>query len=386
MRLSTIALNNLRRRSGRMMFLVLGLSIGIATIVSLVTMVRSLSSDIERKMEEFGANILITPRSDDLAMGYGGISLGGVIFQQSEIRQEDLDRLKTIRNHENIREISPKLVGGVTVKGKRLPLAGVDFQKEMGMKQWWRIFGRTAQREDELLLGSEAARVLILEPGEMVEIGGDRFTVAGVLEETGSQDDGLIFTHLPVAQKILGRPGKLTLVEVAALCSGCPIGDMVNQIAEVIPEAKVSAIQQVVAGRMAALEQFRRFSLVIGGVVLFIGSLIVFVTMTGSVTERRVEIGVFRAIGFRKRHIMTIILLEGVVVSLISGVLGFLLGIAGGKGALPFMVEGTAPPLSIDWWLFVGAVLVSVTLGVLASIWPARRGASMDPAEALRAL
>jgi len=386
MRLSTIALNNLRRRSGRMLFLVMGLSIGIATIVSLVTLVRSLSSDIERKMEEFGANILITPRSEELAMGYGGITLGGVTFQQSEIRQEDLEHLKGIKNHQNIREISPKLVGVVQGEGRRLVLVGVDFSRELRMKQWWQIFGKEPAGGDEVLLGSEVARLLARDPGDTVEIAGTRFTVSGVLAETGSQDDGLVFTHLPRAQQILNRPGKLTLVEVAALCSGCPIGDMVTQIAEALPDAKVSAIQQIVAGRVAALDQFRRFSLVIGGVVLFIGSLIVFVTMTGSVTERTVEIGVFRALGFRKSHIMGIILLEALVVSFVSGVAGYLLGIGGAKGALPFMVEGTAPPLSVEWWLLAGATGVSVIIGLLASIWPARRGAALDPTEALRAL
>lgn len=386
MRLSHIALNNLRRRKGRMLFLVVGLSIGIATVVSLVTLTRSLSSDIERKMEEFGANILITPRSDDLAMSYGGISLGGVTVDRREILQSDLERLKSIKNRQNVAAVSPKVVGGTVVEGRRVLLVGVDFPAELRMKQWWQIFGSEPKGDDQLLLGSGVARSLGKDPGDVAVVAGRRMTVAGVLAETGSQDDGLVFAPLPVAQEILGKPGKLTLVEVAALCAGCPIGEMVTQIAEVLPDAKVSAIQQIVATRVAALEQFERFSLVVGGVVLFVGSLVVFVTMTGSVAERTVEIGVFRAIGFRKGHIVRIILLEAFVASFVAGVLGVLLGLAAAKGALPFMAEGRVPPLSPDWWVVAGGVLLSLLLGVTAAIPPARRGAAMDPTEALRSL
>ena len=77
MKLHNIAINNLRRRKAKMAFLTIGLMVGIATIVTLVTLTRSMSSDIERKMDEFGANILVTPQSNGLAMNYGGISLGG---------------------------------------------------------------------------------------------------------------------------------------------------------------------------------------------------------------------------------------------------------------------------------------------------------------------
>ena len=102
MRLHNIAINNLRRRKAKMAFLTIGLMVGIATIVTLVTLTNSMSGDIERKMDEFGANILITPRSNDLSMTYGGISLGGVSFDQREIREDDLARIHTIENHRNI--------------------------------------------------------------------------------------------------------------------------------------------------------------------------------------------------------------------------------------------------------------------------------------------
>ncbi len=386
MQLHTISLNNLKRRKARMAFLTIGLAVGIATIVTLVTLTSSMSGDIQRKMEEFGANILITPQSNGLSMNYGGITLGGVTFDQREIRERDLATISGIKNSKNISTISPKVLGGIRVGGHDVLLVGVNFVSELKMKQWWQIFGQAPKDEHELLLGSDAAKVLSVDTGGSILIKGESFKVAGILGQTGSQDDSLLFVSLKKGQSLLGKEGKISLVEVAALCSGCPIADMVTQIAEKLPDARVSAIQQVVEGRLKALGQFRRFSYAMAAVVLFIGSLIVFVTMMGSVNERTTEIGVFRAIGFRKSHIMRIILLEAFLVSLLAGILGYAFGMVGAKVALPFMAESGDAQLLWDSSVAFGAVGLAVALGVVASIYPALHASRMDPTEALRAL
>jgi len=386
MKLHNISINNLKRRKSKMAFLTVGLMVGIATIVTLVTLTRSMSSDIERKMDEFGANILVTPQSNGLAMNYGGISLGGVTFDQREILESDLAKIKTITNHKNISAVAPKVLGGIKINNHDVLLVGVNFESELKMKQWWKVFGHEPKSEHDLLLGSDASRVLNVSPGESLDINGETFTVAGVLDQTGSQDDALVFASLKKAQKLLGKEGKITLAEVAALCSGCPIGDMVTQIAEKLPDAKVSAIQQVVEGRLKALDQFKRFSYAMAAVVVFIGSLIVFVTMMGSVNERTTEIGVFRAIGFRKSHIMRIILLEAALVSLLAGFLGYAAGMGGAKLALPFMAESKNAHLIWDTTVAFGSIGLALTLGLLASLYPALHASKMDPTEALRAL
>ncbi len=386
MKLHTISINNLKRRKAKMAFLTVGLTVGIATIVTLVTLTRSMSNDIERKMDEFGANILVTPQSNGLSMNYGGISLGGVTFDQREIREEDLAKIKTITNHKNISAIAPKVLGGIKIGAHDVLLVGVNFDSELKMKQWWKIFGEAPKTDNELLIGSDTSKVLNVSTGDTVQIKGESFKVAGVLDQTGSQDDSLVFASLRKAQKVLNKEGVITLAEVAALCSGCPIGDMVTQIAEKLPDAKVSAIQQVVEGRLKALDQFKRFSYAMAGVVVFIGSLIVFVTMMGSVNERTVEIGVFRAIGFRKSHIMRIILLEAALVSLLAGLLGYAVGMGGAKLALPFMAEGKNVHLIWDTTVAFGSIGLALTLGILASIYPALHASKMDPTEALRAL
>jgi len=386
MQLHNISINNLKRRKAKMAFLTIGLTVGIATIVTLVTLTRSMSSDIERKMDEFGANILITPQSNGLAMNYGGISLGGVTFDQREILESDLAKIKTIKNNKNVSAVSPKVLGGITVNNHDVLLVGVHFESELKMKQWWKVFGSEPKEDHDLLLGTDAAKVLNVSPGDKLTIKGESFSVAGVLDQTGSQDDSLVFASLSKVQKMLGKEGKITLAEVAALCSGCPIGDMVTQIAEKIPDAKVSAIQQVVEGRLKALDQFKRFSYAMAGVVVFIGSLIVFVTMMGSVNERTTEIGVFRAIGFRKSHIMRIILFEAALVSLLAGFLGYAFGLGGAKLALPFMAESKNAHLILDTTVAFGSIGLALTLGLLASLYPALHASKMDPTEALRAL
>lgn len=386
MRLHNIALNNLRRRKAKMAFLTVGLMVGIATIVTLVTLTGSMAGDIERKMDEFGANILITPRSNDLSMSYGGISLGGVSFDQKEIREADLARIATIPNSRNISAVSPKVLGGVRAGEREALLVGVDFESELRMKPWWQIFGDPPRDDSEVLLGSDAASALNVMTGDTLGINGETFTVAGVLDRTGSQDDALIFARLAKSQQLLGKEGTVTLVEVAALCSGCPIGDMVVQIAEKLPDARVSAIQQVVESRLHALDQFRRFAYGVAAVVVFIGALIVFVTMMGSVNERTTEIGVFRAIGFRQSHVMRIILLEAALVSLLAGLLGYASGMGVAGLALPFMAESKDALLVWDATVAGGSIALALLVGVLASLYPARHASRLDPTEALRAL
>ncbi|MCM0079973.1 ABC transporter permease [Geomonas sp. Red32] len=386
MKLHNISFNNLRRRKAKMAFLTVGLVVGIATIVTLLTLTRSMSADIERKMDEFGANILITPQQNGLSLTYGGISLGGVSFDQTEIKESDLAVIKTIANHKNISAVAPKVLGGVQAGGHQVLLVGVQFPQELKMKQWWKVFGETPKGPDELLVGSEAAKVLNLMTGDTLDIKGKSFKVSGILDETGSQDDSLVFVDLPVAQRILGKEGRVSLVEVAALCSGCPIADMVQQLAEKLPGTKVSAIQQVVEGRLKAIDQFKRFSYAMTAVVVFIGSLMVFVTMMGSVNERTTEIGVFRAIGFRKSHIMRIILVEAAVVGILAGVIGYAAGIGGARLALPFMSDGKALHLVVDGGLAGAALALSVLLALLGSLYPALHASKLDPTEALRAL
>jgi len=385
MKLHDIAMNNLRRRKAKVFFLVMGILVGVASVVALLTTTSTLEEDIAHKMDEFGANILITPRSEGLSLTYGGLSLGGLSFDLKEISQQDLDKIKTINNAANIRIVSPKVFGVFESNGNKALVVGVDFPAEVSLKKWWKITGKQPEYEDEILVGNEAADRFRLKTDASVDIKGESFKVTGVLAPTGSQDDSLIFMALPVTQKLFGKENQVGMVEIAALCKNCPISEIVAQISEKIPAAKVTAVQQVVEGRMDTLHNFRKFSLGISGLVLLVGSMVVFVTMMGSVNERTREIGIFSAIGFRKSHIMRIILLEAFLVSFVAGIVGYLAGIGVTRLLLTFLTDHT-PHFSLDPMVAAGAVFLAVLIGLVASLYPAMTAARMDPSEALRSL
>jgi len=105
-----------------------------------------------------------------------------------------------------------------------------------------------------------------------------------------------------------------------------PSGLTQAQIERAVPQARVTALRQAVTLRMEMVGQLMRFSWALSAVVLVIGGLVVLTTMLGSVSERKQEIGVLRAIGFRRRHIVNVILTEATLVSVLGGVLGWLVG------------------------------------------------------------
>jgi putative ABC transport system permease protein len=385
MKLHDIAINNLRRRKAKVFFLVTGLLVGVAAVVALLTTTSILEADVAHKMDEFGANIIVTPRSEGLSLTYGGLSLGGLSFDIKEISQEDVAKIRTIKNAANVSLVSSKVFGVFESEGKKALVVGVDFPVEFSLKKWWEIVGAKPKAENDILLGKEAADRFQLLVGGSLDIKGETFKVAGILQPTGSQDDSLVFMSLPKAQQIFGKQGLVGMVEVAALCKNCPISDIVTQIADIMPTAKVTAVQQVVAGRMETLHNFRKFSLGISVLVLFVGAMVVFVTMMGSVNERTREIGIFSAIGFRRSHIMKIILLEAAVVSLMAGIVGYLVGI-GATRVLLSVLSDQAPQFTLDPLVPVAAVFLAVVLGVLASLYPAMSASRMDPSEALRTL
>jgi len=385
-RLADISFNNFRRRKSKMVFVILGLAIGVATVVALFSITAAMRDDLQDKIDQFGANIVIVPQASELSLSYGNIVVSGVSYDVKELSQEDVPRIKTIAFSGNIATIAPKLLGPVQAKGageSRALLVGVDFPAELRMKKWWEINGAAPSREGEVLLGSRAAGVLMSRPGDSLAIDERKFTVAGVLKETGSQEDSVLYVELSAAQDLLGKPGKLSLIEVSALCKACPIEDIVEQISGVLPNAKVSALQQAWKARRQTVDQLTNFSLAVSAVVLAIGAMIVLTTMMSSVKERTREIGIFRAIDFRRMHIARIILLEALVVSVVGGVLGWLAGVVASSLTAPYVAQAA---VTVNWNPALAALAVglSAMVGLGSSIYPAMQAANLDPAEALR--
>ena len=386
MKLKDISINNLRRRKGKVFFLILGLTIGITTVVALISMTRMMNEDISNKLDEFGANILIIPRSDALALSYGGMSIGGVTVDAQTLKDSDIPKIRQIEVKENISIVSPKLIGTVEIDGKKVPLMGVTFQEESRLKKWWKIHGTFPKNRDEVLLGNEVAVQLFKSTGDPLSINGKSVKITGILEETGSQDDFLIFADLKLVQETVKKPGALSLIEVSAFCNTCPIEEIVRQISKELPHAKVTAIKQTLQTKMEALDHFKKFSVGISAIVLLIGGLIVFTNMMAAVNERKREIGIFRAIGFRRSHVIRIIFLEALIVGVIAGVLGYVFGLGFSQIIGPIVTGLKGGKWVIDPLLAIGAVFLSSLIGILSSVYPALHASKMDPTEALRAL
>ena len=107
MRLIDVALNNLARRKGRMALLVLGLTVGVATVVALVAITETMQADVAVKLDEYGANILIVPKANDLSLSYGGVTVASTAFDVGQLTLADLDLIGTIENARNISIVAP---------------------------------------------------------------------------------------------------------------------------------------------------------------------------------------------------------------------------------------------------------------------------------------
>jgi putative ABC transport system permease protein len=385
MTLTDIAFLNLRRRKAKAAFILAGLMIGVATVVALVTLFQTVSHDILHKMEKYGANIMVVPATKNLSLSYGGIALGGVSFDTAQLTDADVEAIRKIPSSDKLAAVGPVILGAVKAGSADALLAGVDFNASKVLKPWWSVNG-SFPAPGEAVLGSAASSLLGAGAGEQLNLGARTLRISGVLAETGSQDDQLIFTDLSTAQALLGKPGVVSMVEVAAHCMDCPIDTIIAEIFFAAPGAEAKAIKQVVEGRLNAMKQFEDVLYGISGLVVLVGCLLVLVTMTGSVRERTSEIGVFRAIGFRRSHIMTIVLLEAAVISTVAGALGYGAGLGITKLALPFVSEASDAVISMDPMLAGGAVAIALALGLLSSLYPATVAANMDPNEALRTL
>jgi putative ABC transport system permease protein len=371
--------------------------------VALSEVTSTLQDQLGAALDRHGANIVVAPQTEGVETNYGSVAITGVSYEVERLTTADLQAIHSIDYAERLAVVAPVLIGTVEFNGRRATIAGVDFGETEKLRSWWEVAGKLPQAPNQVLVGAEAAEALglvqsqeagaagapreVADPanavGKQLTLDGEQFEVAGALAPTASSDDKLIFLALPKAQQLLKRPDELSLVEVSALCVDCPVDMMVRQISYALPNARVTAVRQAVAAKAMTVRRLAQFGAVLVTVVLAVAALLVFVTLTSSMAERRREIGVLRAVGFRRSHILRIVGTETALVSAAGGLLGWLAGNAGASIAVKTIGDAGAT-VQYDPMLALLSIAGAVTIGALGALWPALRASKLDPTEALR--
>lgn len=413
MQLYNIILNNIRRRKLKMLFVLFGMIIGIATIVSVYTIVDSMKKEMTKNVSEFGVNMVITPNSGGLTFSYGGITLPEIMYDVEQLDMEDVANLEKLKSKDMIRVVSPKLIGTAHLKtGERVNITGANIKEEFTIKPWLKIAGieslltdqETTGRkemeyekidllrqdldlinlaENQILAGAVLAESIKAKVGDKLDILGKEFEVKYILEESGSVEDKQLIMNLGSAQYILDRPGEITIIDMSVDYLRGSEEALLSEIKEELPVAQVSSQRQETLRQDSLLNRLVRFGVSLSIIVLLVGILVISMTMSSSVRERTREIGIFRALGFRKAHIVKIILYEGLIVSIIGGIAGFILGVLLANYAIPIFFDYDLQ-IGFNFILLFVSIIISIVIGLLSSIYPALKASRLDPAEALR--
>ncbi|MEW5921359.1 MAG: FtsX-like permease family protein [Bacillota bacterium] len=417
MNLYHIVLSSLRRRKVKILLVMLGLVIGIATVVSTNSLVEAMKTELARQQASIGANLVILPDTGGLTFTYGGIAIPEVVIGSGKkLTTSDVETIKNLPSRSLVRAVAPTLLGIAATGEQKVIIAGTDLQSEFMTKPWLNLqreegsgpdtglqfshengegnegmqlldLGREDLQQlfladDQVILGSAVAATLGSYAGDVLLLEGRVFQVFSLLETNGSSEDNFVFMNLPVAQGLLGRPGEVSTIQLALDSTGNE-GKLLDEISVALPHARAISLRQALLGRDKLLNRLSRLGLTLSLLALFAGLLVVTLTIGAAVRERTREIGVFRAIGFRKMHVFKMILLEGVFISLCGGLLGYTTGVLLTRLLGPFLLGmESAIPWRLD--LFLTALLLALVMGLLASLYPAQQAAKLDPAEALR--
>jgi putative ABC transport system permease protein len=383
MNLVSLSLKDLRRRPARSVLTIAGVAVASAALFSLLSFNRGYDVSIQREFADSGIHMLVS--TEGCPMEAASLALhGGEIpkFLPEE-------RVAAIRAVSGVGAVTGMLIFSVPGQGNRIDLFyGVDeeFQR---LRANWKLKGQWFTDEKSMILGAEAALVEKRGVGDKIyfpEIDTE-FTVAGVLERTGAQDDGLFFMPLKTAQRIFKKEGKLTGV-------GVNVADptrmqQVKDGIERIPDVYVVTAGQMMEQILKLIGSSKTLMFAVLSIALIIAVLGVLNTVLMSVMEKLKEFGYMRCIGASPSHVFRIVLTETVTLCLAGGVAGVVIGALGAsvadtliRSVLPYAPVGKM--VVYDPSVFGVTLAVAVGIGALAGLYPSWRASHVPPMEAVR--
>ncbi len=394
----SVALAGLKANKLRSFLTMLGVIIGVAAVIVVVAIGQGLKQDTIDRIQSMGTNLLMVRPG----MGRrGGVSSDTPVIS---LEIEDADEIK--RTVTGVQDVAPQLEGSVQAKYRslnwrtRIVGSTPEFQT---VRSWNLAEGRffteaeVRGRKRVCILGSEVVNELFFgrSPiGEWVRINGIPFEVIGAAKETGgswgSPDNQIAAPLSTVRYRVLGGRN-INMIGVAAVNTDAI--DKVEKGIEVLLRRRhklrtgqdndftIMKQSQMLESMAEASETMTRLLGGIALVSLLVGGVGIMNIMLVSVTERTREIGIRKAVGARRRDILWQFLIEAIVLSVIGGAIGIGLGV-GASYIVSTKAGWTAivSPSSIIY-----AFIFSAFVGIVFGLWPAKRGAEMDPITALRA-
>jgi putative ABC transport system permease protein len=229
-----------------------------------------------------------------------------------------------------------------------------------------------------------AAELLELKVGDKIALNGREVAIAGILEETGSNEDYQVFVHIKTAQEAFDKEGLVSSIDVRALCSACPTSDIAGSINGNIPGVRAVAVKQIAETEMGMMEKVSKFLLALAGITLAVGCFGVVNTMLAAVHERIRDIGIMRAVGASRNQIIKIFLYEAIIVGIVGGFLGYVVGTVLAYIVGPLIFGGVAVTYVPQY--FLPALALATFIAVVATVYPAFRASRIKIADSFRSL
>jgi putative ABC transport system permease protein len=378
-----LILRNLFSSKSRFILTLTGITLGITSLVVMMSLGTGLQAQIQKQATDLGANLVVTPK-------------GWCAYEQVKVLSGNqlpdaipADEVAAIEQLEGIRAL-PYLTVGSAINNEPVPVTGVRITETVESKGWTLASGRApSEEETAVLAGAAIADNFDLGPGDEVTIRGTAFTVAGVLESTGGGDDAVLFMPLGPAQTVYETDGRVSYLAVQ-------VDDLKNvelyakQITDTANVAVVSD-QQLLASVLSVVNTVGTTLRVIAAVAILTAAFGIINTMLMATFERRREIGILKSVGGSNASIFRTFMLESGLYGVIGGVVGLVIGVLASQVITPYIAQneftafiGSAEVSAIPSLAQMALILVgSVLIATAAGVYPAWRAARLTPVEAI---